>query len=375
MNKSLHQFDNETNNELSTLVGLLNIYSPTGQEEEAVNYLVKRMRNLGFTRAFKDAVGNAVGIIGKGPKQIVLLGHIDTIPGNIPLRVTGSQVYGRGAVDAKGALSAFTEAAAWIGEVSGWQMIVIGAVDEEGESIGSRSIVNAYHPEFAIVGEPNFWNRIAIGYKGSARAKLSLQLPKFHSARLEKTVFSILMETWNKIEAWVESYNSKQERIFNQVQVIINDWSSRDDGFNHYAELMLAARLPPGITAEEWYKVLYDLSPGLELAPIGYPINAFQSVKNSPLVKAFLNSIRLENGKPEFVFKSGTADYNIIGPAWNCPAIVYGPGDSQFDHTPDEHIEISDYLHAVKVLIHSLKLLTSSQWINSDKTGRAETNL
>ena len=64
-----------------TLLGLVKRYSPTGQEKEAVAWLVSRMETLGFTRAFSDEAGNAVGVMGKGPRQIVLLGHIDTVPG------------------------------------------------------------------------------------------------------------------------------------------------------------------------------------------------------------------------------------------------------------------------------------------------------
>jgi len=70
-----------------TLSGLLRHYSPSGQERGAVEYLVSRMQTLGYGRAFSDAAGNAVGILGAGERQMVLLGHIDTVPGEIPLRL------------------------------------------------------------------------------------------------------------------------------------------------------------------------------------------------------------------------------------------------------------------------------------------------
>ena len=139
-----------------TLFNLIKIYSPSGSEGAAVNYLVKRMQSLDYTQAFADAAGNAVGVMGDGPRQIVLLGHIDTVPGEIPIRVesipldstTPSDLvlYGRGSVDAKGPLSAFVDAVASCGAMPGWQMIVIGAVGEEQDSPGAQHIVNALPP-------------------------------------------------------------------------------------------------------------------------------------------------------------------------------------------------------------------------------------
>ena len=73
-----------------TLIELVQHYSPSGQEENAVNYLIQRMKELGFDKAYKDEIGNAVGVMGEGEKQIVLLGHIDTVPGEINVRVEPS---------------------------------------------------------------------------------------------------------------------------------------------------------------------------------------------------------------------------------------------------------------------------------------------
>jgi [amino group carrier protein]-lysine/ornithine hydrolase len=45
---------------------------------------------------------------------------------------------------------------------------------------------------------------------------------------------------------------------------------------------------------------------------------------------------------------------NIVAPVWKCPAVVYGPGDSALDHTPNEHIALEDYAKAVAVLVNVL---------------------
>ena len=46
---------------------------------------------------------------------------------------------------------------------------------------------------------------------------------------------------------------------------------------------------------------------------------------------------------------------NVVGPVWRCPITAYGPGDSALDHTPNEHISITEYLEAIRVLRRALK--------------------
>ena len=176
--------------DFSTLMGLVSQYSPSGQERGAVKWLVARMKSLGYDNAFIDETGNAVGVMGQGPRQVVLLGHIDTVPGEIPVSLTphpspvgrGEFLYGRGSVDAKGPLACFVDAAAKVGVKDGWQFVVIGAVEEERDSEGARFVATKYKPDFALIGEPNQWDRIALGYKGSAWANVTVKRGQAHSA-------------------------------------------------------------------------------------------------------------------------------------------------------------------------------------------------
>ncbi|NIU62369.1 MAG: M20/M25/M40 family metallo-hydrolase, partial [Pseudomonas stutzeri] len=62
-------------------------------------------------------------------------------------------------------------------------------------------------------------------------------------------------------------------------------------------------------------------------------------------------------GKPRFKLKTGTSDMNVVGPAWGCPIVAYGPGDSALDHTPREHIEIEEYQRGIEVLARALEAL------------------
>lgn len=341
-----------------TLVGLVSQYSPSGQERGAVEWLVTRMKSLGYDNAFIDDAGNAVGVMGQGTKQVVLLGHIDTVPGEISVRVEDDVLYGRGSVDAKGPLASFTDAVAKVGAKDGWQFVVIGAVEEERDSEGARFVARQYKPDFAIIGEPNQWDRVSLGYKGSAWTHVTIKRGQAHTASGEETAAEAAIETWLKVKAYVESYNADKDKIFDKLLLTLRGMESDSNDFEQWAKLKIGVRLPVEVSPADWYMKLEEIVGGEEVERVGFPVPAWKCEKNSQLVRSFLSGIRSQGGEPRFVYKTGTADLNIVAPVWQCPAVVYGPGDSALDHTPNEHINLDDYQKAVDVLSATLEKLT-----------------
>ena len=142
------------------LCDLVGIASPSTHEADAARLLVDWMVQHGYQQAFIDDAGNAVGIIGSGTRDAVLLGHIDTYGGNFPVWCEGDLLYGRGAVDAKGALCTFAAAAAQAQLAPDVRLIVIGAVEEEAASSkGAHYAATQYQPELCVIGEPSQWDR------------------------------------------------------------------------------------------------------------------------------------------------------------------------------------------------------------------------
>jgi LysW-gamma-L-lysine carboxypeptidase len=319
------------------------------------------MKSLGYDESFVDEAGNAVGVMGSGPKQVLLLGHIDTVPGEIMVRRDARSVplygvlHGRGTVDAKGPLASFVDAVAQVGAVDGWQFIVIGAVEEERDSDGARYISTKYKPDYAVIGEPNQWDRIALGYKGSAWANITVRCGQSHTASGETTAAEAAIETWLKIKTYVDTFNIDRQKNFDKLLLTLRGIESGSDGFEQWARLHAGVRLPLDVSPVSWYEKLGEIANHANVEPVGSAVPAWTCEKNTPLVRAFLSGIRSQGGEPRFVYKTGTADLNIVAPVWKCPALVYGPGDSNLDHTPDEHISLEEYMRAVSVLKEALK--------------------
>jgi LysW-gamma-L-lysine carboxypeptidase len=76
------------------------------------------------------------------------------------------------------------------------------------------------------------------------------------------------------------------------------------------------------------------------------------------VARAFRVAIRDAGGSPRLLRKTGTSDMNLYAAAWDCPMVTYGPGDSDLDHAPDEHLPLEEFDTSVDVLIDVARTLT-----------------
>jgi LysW-gamma-L-lysine carboxypeptidase len=340
-------------NEVELLEGLLHRYSPTRHEAEAVNYLVAQMSTAGF-EAHVDDVGNAVGVMGNGPREVMMLGHIDTVPGFIDVRREDDRLYGRGSVDAKGPLACFAAATALAGVREGHRFVVIGAVGEEGDSRGAQFVRDHCKPDMLIIGEPSSWDRVTLGYKGNAWFEYEVKRTLAHTSANVESACQAAVSFWNRVMDRSVQWNVGRLKMFDQLIPALRVMQSRSDGFVETAGLKFNLRLPLGIGLDEVDALVREQTQDAELKMVE-GCGAYRAEKNTPLVRSFLSAIRQHGGSPTFTVKSGTSDMNLTAPVWQCPAVAYGPGDSDLDHTPQEHILISEYQRAIRVLAEVLR--------------------
>ena len=342
--------------------GLVAIPSVSRQERDAVEWLVARMRERGF-RASIDAAGNAVGEIGEGPRHVVLLGHIDTVPGEIPVRVDDGALVGRGAVDAKGPLAAFVAAAST--PVAGLQVTVVGAVEEESPtSKGARYRATLPPPDWCVIGEPSGWDGVTVAYKGRLVLGASLEREARHGASPGPTVAEEAIALWTKLRDAAVA-RTADARAFARIDCRLEGMhAAAGDGLVERADLRVGYRIPPGIATgdlEDAARAIAEAHGGeaeISLERIASEEPA-RTPRTTAVATAFARAIAAVGGQTTFKEKSGTSDMNVLLPAWRCPMVAYGPGDARYDHTPMERLDLADYGRAIAVLRDVLRRAAS----------------
>ena len=348
------------NQDIRLLHELVATPSVSGDEGRAARLLVERMNEWGF-EAEVDAVGNAIGVRrgapapgGEAYRTLVLLGHIDTVPGEVPVRIEGGKLFGRGSVDAKGPLATFTRAVAQIEPAVGVELVVIGAVEEElTSSKGARHIAPRFSPDACLIGEPSGWDAVTLGYKGRLQLLVEYEAPCSHSAGSSAPPAQEAADLWQRFKLHCDHFNADRARLFDQLLPSLSEFVTGGDGLHDHVRLRIGFRLPPDFDPASLGEILppTDVSRRHEL--LGHE-QAWSSAASSPLVRCLRRSILAAGGAGTLKRKTGTSDMNVVGPVWNCPIVAYGPGDSSLDHTPNEHIALAEYESAIAVLCGAL---------------------
>ena len=355
------------------IVELVDTKSLSGEERPAVDVFVRRASIAGF-HAEIDAAGNglawrcATEVHGRdasatASKTIVLLGHIDTVPGDTPVRLEDGILHGRGSVDAKGPLASFLAAASRASIPENVNILVCAACGEEEESPGAHHLKNQLRPDACVIGEPSAWDGVTLGYKGSVRMNATVTRDNGHSAGPGDSACDYLIAWWQRVQERVHELNADHTGVhagdFDRVLWSVRGIASNNDGLHDIGELNAGYRLPTWITVSELKDIIDEIDHnGVNLIFTGDE-EAWRSERNDPVARALSGAIRNEGARPKPKVKTGTCDMNVVGPVWKCPIAAYGPGDSLLDHSPTEHLVIDEYHAAIRVLTHAIESLAS----------------
>lgn len=380
--------DVRSNEVINLCRNLISVQSYSGQEKNVVKELKKFMCSNGFDEVFIDNYGSIVGCIrGNRPgKKLLLDGHIDTVTVSDLSKwsfdpfggtIYNNRIYGRGASDMKGAVSAMVCAAKYIAEdlhkeFSG-EIYIAGTVHEECfEGVAAREICERVKPDIVIIGEASGLN-IKRGQRGRAEIVLETFGKQAHSANPDKGInavykMSSLIEKISKLEY------SEDDFLGKGILVLTDIVSAPYPGASvvpDYCRCTFDRRLLPGETQQAVLEPFNQLISQAMLedaelnAKVGfadgtekcYTSNEISAQRffpawifeeGDPVVQISLKALNVIGIKPLVSHYSFCTNGSYYAGVAGIKTIGFGPSAENLAHTIDEYIEIDQLLWACK---------------------------
>jgi acetylornithine deacetylase len=166
---------------------LIDIDSTTGREHAAGLWLADRLSALGYTVRKQPVERGCFNVFATIDDPVVVFStHFDCVPPFIPSRVAEGRLYGRGACDAKGILTAQVAACERLratGERRVGLLFVVGEERGSDGAIAANAVPNQVR--YLVNGEPTD-SRIALATRGVLRVRLRASGRAAHSSTPEQ---------------------------------------------------------------------------------------------------------------------------------------------------------------------------------------------
>ncbi|RVT93669.1 succinyl-diaminopimelate desuccinylase [Sphingomonas crocodyli] len=179
--------------------------SVTPADAGAMGVLGSALEGIGFTvhrfaagEAPDGPIENLFAMRGHGAPHFAFAGHTDVVPAGdgwsadpfVPA-IRGDLLYGRGAVDMKGAIAAFVAAADRVSQHQGTLSLIITGDEEGPATYGTVALIDwmnarGIRPDLCLVGEPTSTHRLGdmvkIGRRGSVNIWIEVPGTQGHVA-------------------------------------------------------------------------------------------------------------------------------------------------------------------------------------------------
>ncbi|MBE3559416.1 MAG: ArgE/DapE family deacylase [Ktedonobacteraceae bacterium] len=395
---------------IAFLQGLLRIptVNPPGRAyPECARYIGEHLASLGYAVEYIELTPEEVAelapygegrprtnVIGRlrGTQSSPVLhfnGHMDVVPvgpgwSSDPFggEVRNGRIYGRGAADMKGGLTAQIYAVEAIRRAG---LTLRGSVEQSGvvdeESTGNRNAGMSYLVEhgyiargktdYVVITEPLNVDNICLGHRGTIWGEITTFGQPAHGSTPARGVNAIEHMAHFIAEARKELVPRLRQRT-NRFPVIPEGAGTSSLSFNtitgganvnsvpDHCTVAFDRRLVTDETLEQTRRELLTLleRQATELDHFRYAYHERYATEptwvsaDTPLVSAFTQAVQQVLGRaPGYVCSPGSDDQRfVVHNAGIEQCIIYGPGEITQTHIIDESLAIVDLLQAIKVM-------------------------
>ncbi len=348
-----------------TLLEMIDIYSPSGKEEDIQLYLEELLAATGIPvqrQEVEEERFNLVARMGPEPPRLYLVGHVDTVAAwdidDYAAKEEWGVVRGLGSADMKGGCAAMVETWLALARLPVAERPSVGlllVVGEEENGDGSARFLEQECPAWVVIGEPTSLLP-AFSHFGYMEIALTTQGRRIHSSlpELGHNAIESMLRVLLQIEQAPLFDNTEEPKLIYSIR----EMSSSRAGFvvpdrcEAMIDLHLSPDTDPARVRQELEKILVKtrrLIKGLQLeVSFDFESGGYQLDRSNPL------SVTLEEVFPrlnlplEFVPFRSHSDGNLFFQAGSKPLIL-GPGSLETAHTAEEQTSLAEVEAAARV--------------------------
>lgn len=347
-----------------TLMEMVDIYSPSGKEEDIQLYLEERLAATGIPvhrQVVEEERYNLVANMGQQQPVLYLVGHVDTVAAwdidDYAADEKWGVVRGLGSADMKGGCAAMVEAwlaLATLPEKDRPALGLLLAVGEEENGDGSQRFLQETCPEWVVIGEPtsllpafSHFGYMEIAMVTSGR-RIHSSLPELGHNAIESMLRVLLQLERSQLFAQEAS----------QLVYSIREMSSSRAGFvvPDRCETLIDLHLSPVVEPARVRRELEDTLDGARRTIPGLDLQVSFDFESGGYQLDLDNRLRLvlEEVYPrlnlplEFLPFRSHSDGNLFFQAGSRPLIL-GPGSLETAHTAEEQTSLAEVEAAARI--------------------------
>ncbi|MBO9569818.1 MULTISPECIES: succinyl-diaminopimelate desuccinylase [Cellulomonas] len=280
-------------------------------------------------------------------RRVVVAGHLDTVPlaGNLPTRLEGDVLWGRGTVDMKGGVAvALSLAASLTAPVHDVTWVFYDHEEVASELNGLGRVVR-HHPEwlaadFAVLGEPSDGG-LEGGCNGTLRVEVRLAGVAAHSARAWVGVNAVHAagEVLRRLEAYEPATVEVDGLAYREsLNAVLISGGVATNVIPDACVVTVNYRFAPSRSVDEAVAHVRDLFAGYDVEVTDAAAGARPGL-DAPAAQDFAAAVLAVTGgspAPKYGW-TDVARFSELG----VPAVNFGPGDPLLAHKDDERVPVA----------------------------------
>lgn len=349
-----------------TLRRLVDIYSPSGKEQEVVAAAHRQLRKAGLPVERVEVDEDRDDLLVRPPgadPPVVFVGHLDTVSAydldGFECRERGDQIVGLGTADMKGGCAAMLEAFLALGperlaDVPAALALVVG---EEEAGDGTEALLGEHDFDWALVGEPSGLEP-CLGSYSYLEAVLTATGRRAHASlgNPHDNAIQVLLRVLLELTDHLDRHSSGL--VYN-----VRDMESAKGGFAipERCEAWLDLHLPPseptGAIATELSELVAAVGSRVGGSAVQLRYTTIHEGYELPDRGLLPEALRRAHQGLELPWSGGAfrshSDANLLWAAGVRPVIL-GPGRLEAAHSRDESVSFGEVAQSARIYLRTL---------------------